>query len=373
MEVHARNYILDAVKALAIFFVVFGHCIQYISGTVFWENRIFQIIYSFHMPLFFMLSGFFFVGQQEKSAKDFIIKKTLTLLVPCLMWATLSAVGSLVMTGDIKAFILKILTPSCWPFWFLKGLFIVQIVAWASLYITRKVTQKHFVRWAAVLSLAVFLIPGTEVARVMLPLFWSGWLLKKHYDFFQAKAGLIALISGIVFVALLQFWDSNGMRFYAGTTLSLYGFFGNTPQPLTDWLVLIYRLAIGASGSIAIISVMHLFPKSSINRPFISQVGTSTEAIYILQACFLEHFIGGFIAQKTDWLLPLQHMRPYLLFGIVLPITACLLVFFCTFIYQKTRLIPRLAWLVRLFFGGAPVQAKAPSIGEKSVNPQHTI
>lgn len=358
MVVQARNYILDAVKALAILLVVYGHCIQYISGTEFWENRIFQIIYSFHMPLFFMLSGFFFVGQQEKSAKDFIIKKTLTLLVPCLMWATLSAVGSLVMTGDIKAFILKIITPSCWPFWFLKGLFIVQIVAWVSLFIIRKITTRHFVRWAAVLSLAVFLIPGTEVARVMLPLFWGGWLLRKHYDSFQEKAGLIALISGIVFLALLLFWDSNGMRFYAGTTLSLYGFFGDTQQPLTDWLMLIYRLVIGAAGSIAVISVIHLFPSSTINRPIINRVGTSTEAIYILQACFLEHLIGGFIAQKTCWLLPLQHMHPYLLFGIVLPMTACLLVLFCTFIYQQTGHFPHQAWLVRLFFGGAPISKK---------------
>lgn len=346
---------MDAVKALAILFVVFGHCIQYISGTDFWENRIYQFIYSFHMPLFFMLSGFFFVGQQDKPAKDFIIRKTRTLLLPCLMWATLSAVGCLVMTGDIRAFFLKIIQPAGWPFWFLKGLFVVQIAAWASLFIARKITQRHFVRWAAVLSLAVFLIPGTEVARVMLPLFWGGWLLRKHYEFLKAKAGLTALVSGIVFFALLLFWDRNGMRFYAGTTLSLYGFFGDTPQPLNDWLLLVYRLAIGAAGSIAVISVMHLFPLSTFNRPIINRVGTSTEAVYILQACILEHFIGGFIAQKTDWLLPLQHLQPTLLFGLVLPVTACLIVLLCTVIYQETHRFPRMAWLVRLFFGGTPL------------------
>ena len=39
-----RNVAMDAIKAFAIFLVVYGHSIQYISGVDFWNNRIFQIV-----------------------------------------------------------------------------------------------------------------------------------------------------------------------------------------------------------------------------------------------------------------------------------------------------------------------------------------
>ena len=118
-----RNSTMDAIKALAILLVVFGHSIQYISGTDFWNNRVFQIIYSVHMPLFFMLSGFFFVGQENKTIQEFLTRKCMTLLLPCMAWSTLSGLGSLVMGGDIGSFVLKVVNPIGWPFWFLKGLF----------------------------------------------------------------------------------------------------------------------------------------------------------------------------------------------------------------------------------------------------------
>lgn len=47
---------IDALRGFAILLVIVGHLIQfnYSSGI---ENPIFNIIYSFHMPLFFFISG----------------------------------------------------------------------------------------------------------------------------------------------------------------------------------------------------------------------------------------------------------------------------------------------------------------------------
>ena len=217
-----RNSTMDAIKALAILLVVFGHSIQYISGTDFWNNRVFQIIYSVHMPLFFMLSGFFFVGQENKTIQEFLTRKCMTLLLPCMAWSTLSGLGSLVMGGDIGSFVLKVVNPIGWPFWFLKGLFVVQVVAWGSLWLARRFIRHHYVVWAAVISMVVYLIPYADVARVMLPRFWGGWLLRQKYDWIRAHAGWMAMLSGAVYVVLLLFWNSEGMRFYAGTDLDIY-------------------------------------------------------------------------------------------------------------------------------------------------------
>jgi fucose 4-O-acetylase-like acetyltransferase len=57
---------IDVLKGITIYLVIIGHVIQYGNGKTyldtesFWDNYIFQFIYSFHMPLFIFLSGFCF-------------------------------------------------------------------------------------------------------------------------------------------------------------------------------------------------------------------------------------------------------------------------------------------------------------------------
>lgn len=56
-----RDYFFDNIKGFLIILVVFGHAIQYLA---FKRNSpallgLFMLIYSFHMPLFIFISGFF--------------------------------------------------------------------------------------------------------------------------------------------------------------------------------------------------------------------------------------------------------------------------------------------------------------------------
>ncbi len=75
-----RILYFDSLKFFAIWLVVFGHYLMEIdSGSVgFYTN---QVIYTFHMPLFIMISGFF-AQKGEPSFSNLIIKKTTTLLLP---------------------------------------------------------------------------------------------------------------------------------------------------------------------------------------------------------------------------------------------------------------------------------------------------
>lgn len=62
----SRDPFWDAAKGVAIVLVAFGHAIQYGSGrdflwgSLYFNQRVFQFIYSFHMPLFMLISGYFF-------------------------------------------------------------------------------------------------------------------------------------------------------------------------------------------------------------------------------------------------------------------------------------------------------------------------
>lgn len=59
--VKKRIVFLDVLKAIAIFLVVWGHSMQnFTTDKLYWEyDACIQVIYSFHMPLFMMISGFF--------------------------------------------------------------------------------------------------------------------------------------------------------------------------------------------------------------------------------------------------------------------------------------------------------------------------
>lgn len=73
-----RNPKLDTMKAILITLVVFGHCISNLFDAH--SQWIFILIYSFHMPAWFMSSGIVF--KSSYSMRTFIEKKTKGLLYP---------------------------------------------------------------------------------------------------------------------------------------------------------------------------------------------------------------------------------------------------------------------------------------------------
>lgn len=87
MENKSRSRILspDILKAFVVFLVILGHISStydsrgYSSPVALW-------IYSFHMPLFMMLSGIFFQYSLKKDFKTLLIDKSRHLLLPLLCW-----------------------------------------------------------------------------------------------------------------------------------------------------------------------------------------------------------------------------------------------------------------------------------------------
>ena len=77
---------VDAAKGLGIIFVVLGHAIADTTPNVPIFGKIFQIIYSFHMPLFFFLSGFCGIKalqkQQLHEKEAYILERFKRLMIP---------------------------------------------------------------------------------------------------------------------------------------------------------------------------------------------------------------------------------------------------------------------------------------------------
>ena len=89
--VKERNLTIDYLKAFAIVLVVLGHSLQYGLGQPndgIFDNWLMKFIYSFHMPLFMMISGYLFGFSVKKhSFNDNLLGKLKSLLVPIAFWS----------------------------------------------------------------------------------------------------------------------------------------------------------------------------------------------------------------------------------------------------------------------------------------------
>ena len=62
-----REYKYDNIKCIMILCVVFAHLLEMLSGNI--SNKIYIFIYTFHMPIFVYISGYFSKGNTKSIAK----------------------------------------------------------------------------------------------------------------------------------------------------------------------------------------------------------------------------------------------------------------------------------------------------------------
>lgn len=115
---------IDALKGFGAILVILGHLNP--------AMPIEQYIYSFHMPLFFFISGML-KKKQEQPLLSFIKKKAKSLLIPLIMWNTASTIILLMIGYDIEQllngmFFINKELPVNTPIWFLLNLFICEVI-----------------------------------------------------------------------------------------------------------------------------------------------------------------------------------------------------------------------------------------------------
>lgn len=106
----ARDMRIDYMKGILIFLVIFGHSIQYGSGKKFFleecyfEDILFKIIYTFHMPCFGILSGLLYYRYVRGRTFLKKMQKVWKLLFPMLGFAVGNVAISLHKGEVISAF-----------------------------------------------------------------------------------------------------------------------------------------------------------------------------------------------------------------------------------------------------------------------------
>ena len=67
MNKSERLVSFDLLKLFAIYLVVLGHCVQHLLPSHSYDEPMYVYIYSFHMPLFMMISGYFSYKKEKTS------------------------------------------------------------------------------------------------------------------------------------------------------------------------------------------------------------------------------------------------------------------------------------------------------------------
>lgn len=268
---------LDAMKGFAIILMIMGHVIAWNYGdfkeivvltevqptNVKWGGVIWQLIYSFHMALFFMISGFLsYKDSGVDKVGNFVMKKVKRLLVP---W---------VFTFGIIFF-----ARGSMGYWFLLSLFEIALIGYVFLKLLQQF-KSHSIIIDALLAVSFYwalrFISGVCIYDVRLDIFTNYWL---------------PFCFGIImhkYNWLNKMCCNNELFFTANLLVFAISFTSRYVQSSLFWEEInrfsSYYLAI--SGCLII---WHIFAniKNEMGLKWLSILGKKTMPIYILHVLFV--------------------------------------------------------------------------------------
>jgi fucose 4-O-acetylase-like acetyltransferase len=224
METDKRIGWIDISKCVGIFLVVLCHC-----GL---KTTLTQWVYSFHMPLFFFVSGMVYV--QKGAFKEFLYRRFRQIMVPFFLFALILCFGVQSYKDWVNILIANrnslSESLSFTPLWFLPCLFLSSVLM--DMHSRLLGRCNVFVR-GAVVALAVFIgfvisrsgaspLPWSlDIALVGFGFMWAGDFFRKQFDLLGGR--MDSKKSGIIYVIAVC-----GLA-VIGTILSFY----NLPQSLT--------------------------------------------------------------------------------------------------------------------------------------------
>lgn len=269
-----RNVYLDVLKGVTMLLVVFGHTFQKTRSD--WQEDTLWIV-MFHMPLFMVISGYFFYLSVEKyDIMTFIRKKFLRLYVPSLFWGAFTIVlvggGKILKNKPIETtYILDLLFTGMW---FLTVLFILSIVGCV---IHKYCNRYKYMAW--IIMYVVILLYGSNWLRneliCMTPFFLFGSLLGKYRHNWNISWG-ITLLALCVFIYCYYYFDWDDTM-YAMT---------DDICSLVWWKSYVLRIFAGLSGSILTMYLCIWILKLSKVSVLLSYVGIFSLPIYVLHQKF---------------------------------------------------------------------------------------
>lgn len=304
-----RNQYYDIIRGVAIILMVFGHSLQYGSGTdflkstAFFDDKLFQFIYSFHMPLFMFLSGYlaFYSVSRYTSFTLLLKNKARLLLFPILGWQTFAYIikvitalihGESITFSFIYIYGVSYIRSLYADIWYLWLVFDFTLLV----YLVRRYC-KDCIWIYLVLFIITFFVPASVInsnyCGFMYPFFIVGYWCKKNEaktNQVISKIGLakVFLLITICYTILFAFWNINSYIYTTG--FSLWGH----PNMAAQFGIDIYRMCIGFAGTFLImlfIKIVYSHSQANIIWTCCAKAGQQSICIYMLSGYMVHWFL----------------------------------------------------------------------------------
>lgn len=276
-----RQPFIDYIKALAIILVIVGHVIQkvlYCDNYA--DTFLFRFIYSFHMPLFMIMSGYVVGLAPEKYLKtkftDVLHKRFYALMVPFISWTVIGAIRA----GSFRYIVNIVLDPQN-GLWFLWALFFISLIH----KLLENVTKGKPVLMGGAILITFFLLKvvssivdgrfAIDQIAIHTINYSMGYALCKYGILGKSmkhNAPAKIFIGVVLFTVMLPLYHWGNEPF----DLPL-------PGAVNKFLYLLFRLSIGIVGSLTIMSFFYTL--KSYRLRVLEYIGKRTLGIYTI------HFI----------------------------------------------------------------------------------
>lgn len=307
-----------------MFLVVWGHCLQNMVpvSDYLYTSPVAEWIYSFHMALFMMVSGYFAFSSLKKHLNEVIEKRAVQLLLPSVTWFLI--LRSLALLSHHQLFTLyglnELFTGMFVSGWFLKSLFCCYLIVMVGSWIATRGKMMFVLYVLAILSMGLILNYSHTFA--MLPFFGAGLLFKKYEQGVYENAKVLLPACLCVWVALLLLTDISDYVIYNNP-------FKFTSGGVISWLL---RTILGVTGGISIILLIKSLceKKKSPVLNQIANIGGMTLGIYCIQIFMAELGVRVFAPyMKTipTWVMDL----------VITPLTAAAIIIVCCVIIRIIR------------------------------------
>ncbi|KAA1042621.1 acyltransferase family protein [Macrococcus equipercicus] len=279
-----RDHYFDNARFLLIVLVVFGHLLRSFVTENHFLQALYMFIYSFHMPAFVLISGYFAKGI---SRPGYLLKLVKKLIIPYLIFQTFYACYYYFI-DDVKTIDLNPFDPQ-WAMWFLLSLFSWHIL----LYLVKDFNVYYVVVLAFLTGILVgyfdFINNTLSLSRtfVFFPLFLLGYYATpEHFSYIKNKKYLPLSILALTLIFV----------FYMMTDFNFEWLFGSKPYSSLEHVDAYSGVKRGLIYGIIVLSTfsfLNVVPKRELPLTYI---GSRTMFIYLLHGLF----IGLFRVYKWD-------------------------------------------------------------------------
>lgn len=311
-----RREDIDALKAIGIILMILCH--------IDFGNTTDSLIHSFHMPLFFFVSGYLY--KEGLQVRSFILTKARTLLIPYLVFGILHMILKLPMLikekDGIRSCIYHLFTfnfdglPIAGALWFLTALFGTYVI----FYFLNKVKTKELLLFLIlIMSLTGTILPlcsvrlpwSLDISMAMLLPFYIAFVLKTKIDNVINQKGIAF---DLIFLALI-FWllnDDVNVRegkygnivlFYLCSTLFTVGLFSLCHKLVKkEFMAKKYFLSIGTSSLIymAFNQLLVWGPNQYFLHDY-SMKGFVIKTVVLITVIFVLYWVAMFFEKSSLW------------------------------------------------------------------------